>query len=154
MKTVYMLFHKPRKNRSLMTITFILVISLYFRVDNCKFLGIFVDQYLLLKPHTQYLINKISKNSGIISRIRCYITSSIAIILYYSFIFPYFSNCNLVWASNYSSYPLPSLLLQKKYPLIALHLLYNSHTDPFFKKLKILKIHQLNYHHAGIFNIG
>ena len=125
--------------------------SFLSRVDNCKFLGIIIDQHLTFKPHIQYLINKISKNIGIISHIRRFITSSIAVTLYYSFIFPYLNYCNLVWACNYPSYLLPLLKHQKRYISIALDLPYNSHTDHLFKKLKILKVHQINHHHTVIF---
>ena len=110
--------------------------SFLSRVDNCKFLGIIINQHLTFKPHIQYLINKISINIGIISHIRRFITSSIAVTLYYSFIFPYLNYCNLVWACNYPSYLFPLLKLQKRYIRIALHLPYNSRTDHFSKKLK------------------
>ena len=86
--------------------------SILAHVDTCKFLGTFVDQHLTFKSHIQYLTNKASKNIGI-SHICCYITSSIVITLYYLFINPYVSYCNLVWASNCSSYLLPLLKLQK-----------------------------------------
>ena len=117
-KTVYMLFYRARKkllvDHSLYIRDFILA-----RHDIWKFLGTFVDQCLTFKPHIQYLTNKVSKNIGIISPIRRYITSSIAITLYYSFIYPNLSYCNLVWASNYSYY-FPCLNF-RRYPRIALH---------------------------------
>ena len=71
-KTVYMLFHKARKNISLNELFICIGDSVLSHVDACKFLGIVIDEHLTFKPHIQYVTNKLSKNIGIISRIRPY----------------------------------------------------------------------------------
>ena len=81
-KTVYMLFHKPKKKKIHLDNHHIRIgDSFLSRVDNCKFLGIIIDQHLTFKPHIQYIASKNSKNNGIISHICRFITSSIAVML-------------------------------------------------------------------------
>ena len=82
-KSVYILFHRARKK--LLIDHSLIGDSILVRADTCKFLGTFVDRHLTFKPHIQYLTHKISRNIRIISHIHHYITSSIAITLYYSF---------------------------------------------------------------------
>ena len=123
----------------------------YLELTNVNFLESSLTNTLLSNHIFNTSLARFQKNIGIISHISRFITSSIAVTLYYSFIFPYLNYCNLVWACNYPSYLLPLLKLQKRYIRIALHLPYNSHTDHFAKKLKILKVHQINHHHTGIF---
>ena len=120
---------------------------------NANFLSLNVKKidHLSFKSHINHIVEKISSNIGLISRIRRYITSKIAITLYYSFIYPYLNYCNLIWASNYAVNLRPLLILQKKFLRVALCLPYNSHTDIIFKKFKLLKVHQMNLFHAGIF---
>ena len=40
------------------------------RVEKCKFLGITIDENLTWKLHIQPVENKVSKNIGVINRIR------------------------------------------------------------------------------------
>ena len=123
------------------------------RVDICKFLGIWIDQYLTFKPHIQYLINKISKNIAIIS---CILQHNKGRSLYHNITL--FSRISMFWIIviwyglliTHLTYFL-CLNSKKNIYIIALQLSYNCHAGPFFKNLKILEIQQINYHHAGIF---
>ena len=115
------------------------------RVGFCKFLWLIVDEHLSFKLHINHLISKISSNIGIISRIRRYINIKTAITLYYSLIYPHLNYCNLIWASNYSTILHPLLILQKRFLRVALCLPFNTHTEPIFKQLKILRVHEINF---------
>ena len=44
----------------------------------------------------------------------------------------------------------PLLILQKRFLRVALCLPFNTHTEPIFKQLKILRVHEINFFHAGI----
>ena len=150
-KTVYMVFHGVRKKLCLDNLSISIAGTPLTRVASSKFLGVVIDDHLSFKSHINHIVKKISSNIGLISRIRRYITSKIAITLYYSFIYPYLNDCNLIWASNYAVNLRPLFILQKKFLRVALCLPYNSHTDIIFKKFKLLKVHQMNLFHAGIF---
>ena len=151
-KTVYMIFHGSRKKLSLDDLSICIAGSPVSRVGFCKFLGLIVDEHLSFKLHINHLISKISSNIGIISRIRrCrYSNTKTAITLYYSLIHPHLNYCNLIWASNYSTILHPLLILQKRFLRVALYLPFNTHTEPIFKQLKILRVHEINFFHAGI----
>ena len=145
-----MIFHGSRKKLSLDDLSICIAGSPVSRVGFCKFLGLVVDEHLSFKLHINHLINKISSNIGIISRIRRYINTKTAITLYYSLIYPHLNYCNLIWASNYSTILHPLLILQKRFLRVALCLPLNTHTEPIFKQLKILRVHEINFFHAGI----
>ena len=98
--------------------------------------------------HIHLLISKISSNVGLISRIGRYINTETAITLYCSFIHPHLNYRNLIWASNRSTILCPLLILQKCLR-VALCLPHNTHTEPMFKQLKILKVHEINHFCAG-----
>ena len=149
-KAVYMFSHKARKKFVMDDCNIYISNSVMSRGESCRFLGVIIDQHLSFKQHIQYLAAKISKNIGIIYRIRRYINIKSVITLYYSFIYPYLNYCNLIWACNYSTCLKPLLNLQKKFLRVALCLPYNSHTDYAFVNLNILKIHQINNFHLAI----
>jgi len=64
--------------------------------------------------HITLITNKILKNLGIISRIKHCLPFHVLLNLYYTLIFPYLSYCNIVWGSNYPSYLLHLVILQKR----------------------------------------
>ena len=57
----------------------------------CKFLGVFVDESLNFGKHVEHVLGKISKNTGILFRIRDSLPMDARLGFYYAFIFPYLS---------------------------------------------------------------
>ena len=55
-----------------------------------KYLGVIFDSNLTCKNHINELCSKVSKTVGIFSKLRYYVNTDIAIILYYSLIYPFF----------------------------------------------------------------
>ena len=84
------------------------------RVSSTKFLGVHIDEHLTWKEHIAVISKKISKNIGIISRIRHLLPRHILVNLYYTLIYPYMSYCNLVWASTYRTRLTTLTTLQKR----------------------------------------
>ena len=109
--TVYMFFHKARKKFVVDDCNIYISNSVISRVESCRFLGVIIDQHLSFKQHFQYIAANISKNIGIIYRIRRYINIKTVITLYYSCIYPYLNYCNLTWVCNYSTCLKPLLNL-------------------------------------------
>ena len=64
---------------------------------NCtKFLGVIVDNKLTWTQHINELCNKVAKGIGIIRKVRHILNRKTLVNLYYTFIFPYLSYCNIV----------------------------------------------------------
>ena len=121
------------------------------RVTVTKFLGILIDDKLNWKNHTALVSNKVSKNIGVIRRIRHLVTRKILVNLYYTMIYPYISYCNIVWASTFKTNLNCIHLLQKRYvKMITFSNKFTSST-PLFQSLRILPISDLNNLHICIF---
>ena len=71
------------------------------KVNETKFLGITIDQFVSFKSHISNISNKLSKTIGILLKCRDVLNNSTLIQLYYSLAHPYISYCNIVWACSY-----------------------------------------------------
>ena len=94
---------------------------------------------------------QISKSIGIIYKASFCLPTSSLCTLYYSLVYPYLIYCISVWGSTYSSNLNRIFLLQKKVIRIMSRSSYLAHTDPLFKQLKILKLHNLYLFQVGKF---
>ena len=145
-----MIFHNG-KNADLNDFNIVLDNVILPRVDKVKFLGVYLDSSLSWKYHIHEVESKVSKNIGIISRLKHLLPNHILRMLYCALILPYFSYCNLVWA-NSCKYKIQKLiLLQKKIIRIISGMHYRSHTGPIFKQIIFLKFSDINLHQQGIF---
>lgn len=80
-----------------------------------KFLGIRIDEHMTWKAHNiSYITNKVSKLSGIIAKLRHYLDINTLRSIYFTMICPYFTYCNIVWGSNYSTRLKNLYKIQKK----------------------------------------
>ena len=80
---------------------------------------------------------------GIISAAKKHFSLSTLIILYFSFIYPYYTYCVEVWGNACQTHLLSLIKLQKRIVRIISYSSYKAHTDPIFTKLHILKFHQI-----------
>ena len=109
-----------------------------------KFLGVVFDDQLKFNFHAEVTARKISKSIGIMYRLRDLVPASSLITLYYSFIYPYLSYCNIIWGGTYQCHLNPLLILQKRAIRIIHHANYLDHTDELFFNSKILKINDIH----------
>lgn len=84
------------------------------QVKHVKFLGTIIDEHLTWHEHLKLIGTKISKNMGIIYKIRHSLPQSVLPILYCSLILPYLNYSNIVWGSTYTSRLSKIEKLQKK----------------------------------------
>ena len=63
------------------------------QVAQCTFLGVVVDHNFTWKPHTQHVVNKISKGIGILNRAKRFLFNESLLTLYTSFLKPHFTYC-------------------------------------------------------------
>ena len=148
-KTHYLIFSNKK------IIDFHPVIKLNNRIieqkSSVSFLGMELDDKLKFNFHINNICNKISKNTGIIYRLREYLPLSSLIGLYYSFIFPYLNYCHLVWGGACHSHIQSLEVMQRKCVRTISGRNYMSHSNPLFSHNKILKISDIFKLNAAIF---
>ena len=130
------------------------------RVYEFKFLGITLVQNLSWDTEIKNIANELSRNIGIITKLKHVVPFHTLKTLYSSFILPHFTYGILAWGNKtlYSSFILPHftygilawgnktdklLKIQKRAVRTVTLNKYNAHTEPQFKILEILKTHDL-----------
>ena len=74
------------------------------KVSHIKFLGIIVDSKLSWKLHIDNICKTISRNIGIINRLKFHIPVSSLLMLYSSLILPYLNYGILAWGNTYQTF--------------------------------------------------
>ncbi len=106
------------------------------QVTHFKFLGVTLDETMSWSHHINCVANRISKTNGILSNLKHYLPSHILCTIFSSLIQPHlmygvaswgFGNCSRI------------ITIQKQAVRNICNAKYNSHTEHFFKQLKILK---------------
>ena len=108
-----------------------------------KFLGTTVDDKLSWKPHIDNICKIISRNIGVINRLKLYLPQSSLFMLCSSLILPYLNYGLLVWGNTHHTLLERVVLLQKRVIHIICNAPIRSHTDPLFFLNNILKIKDL-----------
>ena len=121
------------------------------KVDSIKFLGLYIDSDLSWKSHINFLTKVLSRNAGILNKLKDYFPTNILQIIYSTMISPYLNYGILAWGNTTQSLLDSLFLLQKRAIRIINKTGYLSHTDEFFHKNKILKLSDLFYYNLGIF---
>ena len=133
-KSKYMIFHVPRKETQ--TLTLKIDNTNIEQVDEFNFLGLTLDANLTWKKHVNKIANNCSKTTGVLDKLKHVLPLYIKTLLYNSLILSHINYCITVWGYKGSRI----LRIKKKaVRKITLHR-YNSHTEPLFKTLQILKI--------------
>ena len=121
------------------------------RVSETMFLGVFVDDNLSWKSHISLLASELSKSIGIIHRSRFFLSTHSLRTLYNSMILPYLYYCNLAWCGTYKTNLQRIVILQKRAVRIVNYSTYDANTGPIFKKLELLKLHDIHLFQLGFF---
>ena len=137
-KTKYTVFNKSGKCKSVNLKLKINNTELQ-HVDSFNYLGFNFDQNMNFKSHVNKVSNKISKTIGLLNRVKRILPKYSLLTLYNSLILPHFTYGILVWG-----YKINLLFkLQKKAIRTICNSKYNSHTEPLFKDLQLLKVQDL-----------
>ena len=117
-------------------------------ISGCiKYLGILIDSHLTWKHHIDHIAIKISRTTGLISKIRHFVPKHTLInkIIYRFLVAPYLTYGLIVWGQVFKSYLDKLLKLQKQ----ALRFIYfsdhNQHAIPLFSDAGILPL-QFSYY--------
>ena len=112
-------------------------------VNKCKFLGVILDTRLSFSTHINYIVNKLSKNTGIFFKIRDNFPLSARRNFYNGLIFPFLSYNITVWGGTYPTHLNPLIILQKRFIRLMADADRLAHTTPLFHQLKILKLNDI-----------
>ena len=111
--------------------------------DEIRYLGIIIDQQLKFSAHISNTASKVSRNIGIIGRIRPYIDRKTTYLLYNTLILSQLNYCCMIWGVNYHSQISKLVILQKR-AVRMIENIYPPHSSlPIFKQFKILKLEDL-----------
>ena len=108
-----------------------------------KFLGVFIDKKLSWKDHITKITTIISRNIGIMSKLRYKLHSDTLLTLYNCMVLSHLNYCCIVWGCASQSNLNSILKLQKRAVRIILKAPFLAHTNPLFLKLKVLKINDV-----------
>ena len=111
-----------------------------------KYLGTLIDNKLSWNQHIQYILPKLSKGIGILSKLRHFAPIQVIKSLYYAFIQSHLNYSLLNWSSaTPSSLQRIALICKKAVRYMSFKNKY-SHTPPLFKQLDILPFNSLILH--------
>lgn len=136
-KTKFMLFYMHGKK--IPTLHLSMKNSELTMVDSFNFLGVVLDKHMNWKPHIDYISTKLSKTVGLLSKMKYTLPGNILLMLYNTMVQSHLTYCILIWGKRTKRL----FKIQKKAIRAISRSRYAAHTDPIFKKYKILKLDDL-----------
>ena len=137
-KTFYMVSSRVKIDEAMINVK-IRNISLS-KVDHISFLGVVIDDKLTWKPHLQHLLNKVSRITGILYKIRNNLTIECLKLFYLSIVYPHFIYCSAIWGGAFKTLLEGLFLAQKKIIRVMYFKNKYDHTNPLFFENNLLKI--------------
>ena len=120
-------------------------------VDHVKYLGIFIDKFLLLNHHIYELSKKLSRANGIISKLRYNAPFEICLQVYYAIFYSHLIYGCSVWGLTSEENINKLQVLQNKCLRIMTFAPWNSSTNHLFIQLKLLKVREIiNMNHLKL----
>jgi len=142
-KTKCILFSKTINNTSLNEINIKLNEIQIETVDHAKFLGVTIEANLKWDRDCTIKANKISRALCAMARLKNILPSATLLTIYRSLVETHLTYGILAWGNSPKKTIQRLITLQKKAVRIIVKAKYNSHTEPIFNKLKILKLEDL-----------
>ena len=121
------------------------------RVSHTKFLGVLIDENLTWKYHIDWVSKTLSRNIGIMNKLKYFVPDSILHTLYCTFIWSYINYCILIWGNTCKAYLEKLIKLQKWAIRTISKSHYRSHTRPLFAKYSILNVNDMYSLELGVF---
>ena len=149
-KTKAMAFHMPQKKIIQPNIQ-INGSNIEF-VEKFVFLGITINNKLNWNSHINKITNNISKTVGILNKLRSFLPSGVLQTIYNTLILPHMTYGILAWGRHTNAIH----KIQKRAIQIIATSKYNTHTEPLFKQLNLLKagdickLQELTFYHKLI----
>ena len=116
------------------------------KTSEFNFLGLQIHETLSWTPHINKISNKLSCIIGILKRLRNSIPLSGLLLICNSLFLPHLNYSILAWGHSCERI----FKLQKKAVRLICNTNFYAHTEPLFKQLNILKVHDILYLKAQI----
>ena len=114
--------------------------------DSVKYLGIWVDRNLKFGEHAQYLIKKLGKHLGIVSRLRHFVSKNVLLKYYNFYVKPVLQYGLLVYGGNSFSNLDQLSVFQRKFIRLCLFKKPTANVEQDFIDNNILTITQLYFY--------
>ena len=150
-KTNFMLFGKRGKKINESSLDITVNGEKINRVSETKFLGVYIDDELNWKYHTSQIASKISKNLGVLFRIKDTVPKILLKTLYFTMIHPYLNYCNIIWGGTSKTTLNKLIHLQKRAVRLITKSKYRAPTSDLFKQLQILKLEDIHRYQQIVF---
>ena len=112
-------------------------------VNSVKYLGMYIDKHLSWDTHIFHLSQKLSRADGILSKLRHNAPRHVCLSVYYALFYSHLIyGCN-IWGITTDENLDKIVKLQKKCVRTITFSNYDSHANPLFIDLKILKVHDV-----------
>ena len=108
------------------------------RTNHRKILGVMVDQHFTFEANVRFILGKISRGIAILYKAKIMLQEPTLLILYYPFLFPYFTYCITLWGNTYPTVLDPLVKGQKRAIRFVRRPSKCDHTYPVFQSLKFL----------------
>jgi hypothetical protein len=108
-----------------------------------KLLGVLFDEYLSFDPHISLVCSKVSKSLFCINRIKNFIDQKSLLSLYYAMIHSHINYCLNVYSCANTTNLQRLRVKQKEAIRVISNAGYRDHTQPLFKKQKILPLDEM-----------
>ena len=100
-KTIYQIYNKHKVH-----------IDMHVQINNdviekkqtVKYLGMLIDDDLKFKSHINTITNTISRNVGMMSRVKYFVEAKQLLSLYNAIILPYINYCCFIWGTGYAQH--------------------------------------------------
>ena len=119
------------------------------KVSSTKFLGLYIDDKLTWKYHIDHLCKLVSRNVGVIHKLKCVFPEEILVILYSSLILPYLNYGILAWGNTFKTQLERLFLVQKRAIRTISNASFRAHTDNLFYEHGFLKVEDLFHLQLG-----
>ena len=117
--------------------------AIIVRVTSTKFLGLHIDEKLTWASHCSNMSKVISKNTGVIYKLRSFVPQEILLVLYSTLILPYLNYGVLAWGKSLKTQLNKILVAQKRVIRIVFNVHYRAHTNILFHSNKLLKVEDI-----------
>ena len=140
-KSNFMLFSHQNKTHTNLSLK--IQNQILERTASTKFLGYVLDENLRWSNHISYVSKKVSKNIGVLYKLRKVTDHTTLLEAYYSFIHPFLTNGLSTWGCASKGQLDKLFLLQKRAVRIIGNVRKYDHTGPLFLRYNILPLETL-----------
>lgn len=105
-----------------------------------KYLGVFIDEQINWEPQITHVTSKVSKNIGIINKLRYYLDINMLKQLYYNLIYPYLNYGILSWGNTYKTRLKKIITKQNKCIRSIFFVPSRENVSLYYKLLEILQL--------------